>query len=147
MSDDSQTLKARLSAAADQLEQLNRTNRVPDGEYGFIDVPHGWSLIVADLHQQLVARWPSYEVNNVMDLYGELRYYCSVENFPEARKLIDQAEQQAARTCQVCGRGGKLREMGTLWATLCDDLNAYFQAGEPLWMHVRNRTCQADGPL
>ena len=146
MSDDSQTLKARLSAAADQLKQLNRPRRVRNGWYGF-DVPHGWSLIVVDLHQQLTSRWPDYEVHQAKEKYGGLRYYCSVEGYPEAEKLIEQAEQQAQRTCQVCGRDGKLREREGWLATLCDELNAYFQAGEPLWRHVQNRTCQADEPL
>jgi len=39
------------------------------------------------------------------------------------RALVDQASRQAAQTCEICGRTGRLRQ-NDWWATLCDEHDA-----------------------
>ena len=123
-----------LASAAARLEQINDTDRVPRGWYGFAQ-PYGWSLLVAALHDALVARHPDYQVFQVKEKFGGLRFYCSVDREPDAAELIAQAEQQAQQTCQLSGQqGARLRTNQRGWsATLCDELAAAFEAGQPLW--------------
>lgn len=114
-----------LVAAYERTEQLNDTDLVPQGWYGF-EQPIGWSKIVLDLHEKIVARYPDYEVHQVKQKFGGLRFYCAVAGRSyledeEMKQWIAEAEAQAAETCEVCGAGGaKLRPGGWI-RTLCDE--------------------------
>lgn len=123
-----------LAQAAARLEQLNGTDRVPSGWYGFAQ-PYGWSLLVASVHDALTQRYPNYQVFQVKEKFGGLRFYCSVGVEPWAQALIARAEERAETTCQLTGRpGARLRTNPGGWAaTLCDELAQAFEAGTPLW--------------
>lgn len=92
-----------LHEAYAKTQALNeRTSLVPQGWYGF-DQPFGWSQIVLDLHEKIVALHPDYEVHQVKEKFGGLRYYCSLDGHPVVADLIRAAEEEAANTCQMCG--------------------------------------------
>lgn len=78
------------------------TKRVPEGWYG-LTTPPGWDTIVSDTHMALKAIDPNYEVHQIKEKFGGLRYYCSLDSDPEARKIIDAAEKASYNTCQNCG--------------------------------------------
>lgn len=97
-------------------------------------VGEGWWPIIEGLHQQLLLIDPEYQIDQIKEKFGGLRYYVSparnedgsfkVENFFErASPLIDLAEAIAARTCEDCGRRGEARYDG--WVrTQCDECYA-----------------------
>jgi hypothetical protein len=75
--------------------------RTPAGWYG-LATPKGWDNLVAECHLALKAIDPSYEIHQIKEKFGGLRYYCSL-NTDEAKRLVRQAEEAAWGTCQECG--------------------------------------------
>ena len=83
----------------------------------------GWQTLITDLVEKLDALSPDITVVQVKEKFGALRFYieqCPESVFDEAERLISEAEHLSARTCEVCGQPGKVREGGWL-ITLCDD--------------------------
>lgn len=65
-------------------------------------------------------RWkPCYpKAVQVKEKFASLRFYMN-HYVKEIEDLIDEAEEKCSKTCEECGRPGKLREGGWL-KTLCD---------------------------
>ncbi len=104
-----------------ELEDLLKP-RTPQGWYGYAS-PKGWWKIVAEVHQKLEALYPDYEVFQIKEKFGGLRYYCSVDHMDMAETIIREAEKQAYLTCEECGQPGELRQSIGYWATLCNKHN------------------------
>jgi hypothetical protein len=88
-----------------------------------VDCGEGWWAIIADLDRDIAAIAPDYRVQQIKEKFGGLRFYCALPDGSEDERidgLIDVAEAAAARTCEVCGAAGRLRQGGWL-RTLCDD--------------------------
>lgn len=85
--------------------------RLPPIEHG-----DGWFLILWNLCAQLEPL--GVEAVQVKQKFGALRFYLA--DYPDAvDPLIAHAEYLSARTCEVCGQPGKIRDDGWLRA-LCD---------------------------
>ena len=88
---------------------------------GSVDV--GWLQLLADLHQQLHAIDPGYQVRQVKEKFGMLRVYLDA-SAPELADAVDdavdEAERRSAETCERCGAAGVLRGGGWL-KMLCDE--------------------------
>lgn len=87
--------------------------RIPDGWGRWISCGKGWYPILADLHRELILICPGYELHQVKEKFGGLRFYWSpgtdeLSDAEEAaaRELVSAAEQRAAETCEMCGQGG-----------------------------------------
>ncbi len=83
----------------------------------------GWYDIIYELFERLeplVAKLdesgPSFEVRQVKEKFGTLRFYVNRRN-DEIEAAIDSALERASRTCELCGNPGNLEER--LWKTLC----------------------------
>ena len=63
---------------------------------------------------------PQIEVIQVKEKFGGLRFYTSYTT-KELNALIDEAEEKASKTCERCGKKGKLRCRRGWYATLCDE--------------------------
>jgi hypothetical protein len=64
----------------------------------------------------------------VKEKYGTLRFY--IESAPDALyDIIDDAEDESAKTCEDCGKPGELRD-GSWVRTLCDDCFYGWKKGE-----------------
>ena len=96
-------------------------NRIPEGWVRGVFCGSGWDAILLDLDEKLAALVPNYEVNQVKEKFGGLRYYVS---FPEdapggvvkqCRALISATESECARTCDECGQPGEPADTGTGW--------------------------------
>ena len=92
--------------------------RTPPGWYG-LATPPGWDELVAGLHRAIVALHPDYEVYQVKEKFGQLRFYCSVEDDPAVAGFISDAEVRSAGICQECGLPGELTVVGGWYATHC----------------------------
>ena len=63
---------------------------------------------------------PKFEVLQVKEKFGGLRFYVNCRRNEAIRQRIGIAADESFRTCEVCGQPGKLRE--DRWIkTLCDE--------------------------
>ena len=84
----------------------------------------GWYDIVRELDKQIAELYPDYVVDQVKEKFGGLRYYIGAvpaDINQQIYDLIQEAEDKAATTCDVCGEPGKLGKINE-WviATRCE---------------------------
>jgi len=91
--------------------------------YGDIDredalncVGIGWSGIINFLYDN---KPDDIKFVQIKEKFGTLRAYVNWST-PEFDKLIQEAENKSAITCERCGKEGRLRN-GSWLLTLCDD--------------------------
>lgn len=70
-----------------------------------------------------------FEVLQVKEKFGGLRFYVNCRNDAAIRQRIGTAAQESFRTCEICGQPGELRE-GSWIKTLCDKHGASGQEAE-----------------
>ena len=87
----------------------------------------GWYKIIDELSaklEKLIVKWIANDMENedcfprastVKEKYGTLRFYLT-SGTEAMDALIDKAEKQSAKTCEVCGKPGKLR--GRAWLSV-----------------------------
>lgn len=96
-------------------------DRIPSGWGRWLDVGRGWYPIIADLNEAIAEIHPDYEVHQVKEKYGGLRYYCSHDGDDTVRALVQAAEQLSERTCEDCGEDALLKVSQSGWyRTVCD---------------------------
>lgn len=76
--------------------------RTPTGWYGLAS-PSGWDDLVTEVHTILVAWDPDYEVYQIKEKFGGLRYYCNIPHSSMIHGVIEKAEAESYKTCQHCG--------------------------------------------
>ena len=95
-------------------------------------VPRGWMFIVERLHKELVSLYPDYQVEQVKEKYGTLRFYVEYPPDAELQAKIDvillKYEDESAITCQECGSSSATTQEDKGWLfTICD--NCYNSMG------------------
>lgn len=75
----------------------------------------GWSQILIDLNDQIEAIVPDYEVAQIKQKFGQLRFYlnaleCSKEDYEKVQEAILEAERESVHVCEICGEPGDLRD-------------------------------------
>ena len=86
--------------------------------FGFM-CSDGWFDIIYNLSKEIVAIDPEVEAVEVKEKWGGLRFYVN----PTKREVfdaIDKAEELSYKTCEECGKKGKLRDKLPWILTLCD---------------------------
>lgn len=92
------------------------------GAYPSLDIGPGWYPIVIDLDRELSSIDPAYQLVQVKEKFGGLRYYVEFEpdrSRPGFNALIRAAELRSERTCEVCGAEGGPAHRGSWVRTLC----------------------------
>ena len=87
-------------------------------------VPLGWEAIVDALRRDLAELDPELRVEQVKQKFGGLRVYVAAGDPAVAaavRERITEAESASERTCEQCGRPGRLRTDRPWATTLCDE--------------------------
>ena len=109
----------RMSKDADKYAAgLNNIfRRIPDDWGRWISCDAGWYQIIFELDQQLAAIRPDYEVYQVKEGYGTLRYYCDANE--AMTQLIKIAEAKSAKTCEICAARGIMGVKNGWYKTLC----------------------------
>lgn len=91
-----------ISAAVDKLLE-----RIPEKWGKYISCNPGWWLILAELETKLNYLDPDYEVNQVKEKYGTLRFYYQPTKGGVIQDIMDdcvrQAEYLSSKTCEMCG--------------------------------------------
>ena len=95
----------------------------PDFECG-----DGWYGIIYQLSKELeqVAELAQVDVpkaSQVKEKFGALRFYIRPVNkciYDQVQELIRHAEELSIKTCEICGKSGKIRRSPYI-QTLCDE--------------------------
>lgn len=94
-----------------------------------LSVGPGWYEIVDTLDREIADIVPDYEVHQIKEKFGGLRYYYGVPGgmYDAAKtealaKVEARAEAKALVTCERCGEPGVIRSGGLGWIrVLCDE--------------------------
>lgn len=79
----------------------------------------GWHEIIARLHGALLETDPDYQIHQIKEKFGGLRFYTGGLS-PEGHDAIAEAERQSFTVCEECGESGDL-DTRTYWVkTLCE---------------------------
>jgi len=87
----------------------------------------GWRPILGRLLERLEAAIEAqpvdaqneFRLRQIKQKFGTLRVYVSGAT-PEMRAAIDEAEQESAFTCEVCGEPGRLADRNGWTSVKCD---------------------------
>lgn len=138
--------------------------RIPDGWGRWISCSRGWYPIVIQLDHDLAAIDPGYELHQVKEKLGGLRYYFGVSEGTSKSdrqrmdELVDAAEEKCEATCELCGDPGIRHTTPHGWLrTLCASCAAasqhdYQRLGElvndltPDRLGLWRVTCYGDAP-
>ena len=86
-----------------------------------IDVDEGWYQLVIDCDRELTGVDPNYEIYQVKEKFGTLRYYTKPSNMDDKHTLIkigeiiSKYEELSAVTCEATGDWGVLMHSSTGW--------------------------------
>lgn len=76
----------------------------------------GWEKLILPLIEK--ANLEDATVLQVKEKFGGLRFYVSGGS-DELYDMIDKAEDESLRTCEMCGAPGKLMKKGGWYKTVC----------------------------
>lgn len=87
-----------------------------------LECDEGWYDILDRLFKAITDLKPekTFEVIQVKEKFGGLRVYCDYST-DEIEDLIMKAEEESYRTCEICGKPGKMCSDGGWMKTLCPD--------------------------
>ena len=90
--------------------------------------PDGWKTIVNKADAMLKFVEPDYQIAQIKEKFGTLRYYIHSSVAEEVKgnlmnAITSWAETRSQHTCMECGMFGKLRDDNHWIVTLCDICN------------------------
>ena len=126
-------------------EEFNERRRKTRGWYGCI-APDGWKNIILDLDRQLAYLDPDYEIHQVKEKFGTLRFYYgttvedrTVQEIMDA--LVDHAEMMSAKVCDQCGNSSWIQR--SHWGNKYDDTAVLKDSGG--WLKTICDSCDTEG--
>jgi hypothetical protein len=94
-----------------QLQVAKLVDKFVPNSYKSIDVDEGWYQLVIDCDRELTVIDPDYQIAQVKQKFGGLRYYFQ-PSMPGTKKAMDEVvtkyEAVAAVTCEATGNPGVL---------------------------------------
>ena len=107
-----------------KLENLLQKYNIKD-PYCYCDCPDGWLPLVEQLIQDLISKGWNKDLHQVKEKFGGLRFYTGGAS-DEMNKLIEEAEKQSFKICELCGAPGE--PTSTSWIrTLCPPHTEIYQ--------------------
>ena len=105
-----------------QIEELKK--KILPGYWQSVDVDEGWYQIVLDCDRELTQIDPSYQIVQIKQKFGGLRYYFESSPLLGTRKAMDDVvtkyEAVAAVTCEATGNPGVLMKSEGGWVKTLD---------------------------
>lgn len=101
---------------------------MPNGEWlkaAELSYP-GWWPLIDNLHNKLYYIDPDYQITQIKEKFGTLRYYyfTEIEN-PNARLIMKDLvllhEKSSENLCEQCGGPAELKNIGNWLVTRCDN--------------------------
>ncbi len=109
-----------------ELLKKNYPNAI--GKLGYLETPIGWNELISSCAkeiQEAIVRFPKskrdqYGALQIKEKFGGL---CWSGNYPDdsITSIIKKYEKLSYKTCEVCGKDGKLKTKGGWYDTLCKD--------------------------
>ncbi len=92
--------------------------------YKHAGVGEGWYGILEWLNEELAKLDPNYKISQIKEKFGTLRFYADptadCTDTDKFYALIDEAENKSEKTCESCGKPGKLGGKG--WVSVaCEE--------------------------
>lgn len=81
--------------------------RFPKGYGAYIGVGPGWFPLIIELDARLAKIKPDYEVHQVKEKFGGLRYYIGTGT-EEMQNFIIEAEERSYTICEITGKSGRV---------------------------------------
>jgi hypothetical protein len=83
-------------------------SRIPQGWGNYVSCDSGWDWILEELEEKLNHLDSNYEVHQVKEKFGTLRFYFSTRKEDIVSDIMDDcvshAEYLSAHTCESCGK-------------------------------------------
>lgn len=90
-------------------------------------IREGWLKPVLECHEKLKALNPNYEIHQIKEKFGELRYYIGyntddILTHEAMKEAISEAEQKCWQMCEVCGEPGRVAVVNKRYiTTVCEE--------------------------
>lgn len=128
-------------------EELNQKRLKTKGWYGCI-APDGWKNIVEDTDRMLSALDPDYEIHQIKEKFGSLRYYYGTSVEDETIQeimdaVISYAEMLSSKVCEVCGNSSYIQR--ARWGNKFDDTAVVKETIRGGWFKTICDSCDTDG--
>lgn len=84
----------------------------------------GWHPIIRELEEALNAIDPEYEIQQVKEKFGGLRYYAQTTNqqrWNDFHAAIGEAEEKSTHFCEECGQPAETKSYYGWLKTLCTE--------------------------
>ena len=105
------------------LEQI--TSRINSAYGKVIACDPGWHELVCKCHLELLAMDPNYEVFQVKEKFGSLRYYFGTKSTDLKEFMMWKVSEKymflSEKTCEITGKAGKLMFKQGLYKTLAEE--------------------------
>lgn len=105
------------------LEQIKE--RIPSHYGKIIECDSGWHELICECHLELVKIDPMYEVYQIKEKFGSLRYYFGTKSndFKEAAmwEISMKYEKLSFEVCEITGKPGKLMHKQGIYKTLAEE--------------------------
>ena len=96
-------------------------NRIPKGWGRWIECGRGWYPLIVETDQKLAALDPDYEVHQVKEKFGGLRYYhrfvTEGSDHDAGWEIESEAENKSYTICECCGTTDNVTTGGKGWIT------------------------------
>lgn len=95
--------------------------KIPQSYGKYISVDEGWYQIIVDCDKELTAIDPNYQILQIKEKFGGLRYYISpcndatVEQREKMHQIVQKYEKIASITCEATGLNGVLMKSVGGW--------------------------------
>ena len=139
---------------------LDILNRIPVEWGRWISCDKGWYKLLVDTNRKMNMMWPNYEIHQVKEKFGSLRFYWGISSEDKDWEALDEnisntiyeimgdiansAESRSSRICEDCGKFGTTTVLNYWYRTLCPACSVeqgYTKEQEDIQMFFHTVSC------
>lgn len=106
----------------------------------------GWNDLLIDLHDRLLAEFPTAHLWEVKEKLGQLRVYAELARDADEndkarfRDLLREFKDRSATICELCGQPGTLSAESAWISTLCPEHRQLHRTDPAAFIALRRET-------
>lgn len=92
-----------------------------------ISCDKGWHPLIEECHIELKAVDPDYQILQIKEKFGGLRFYfetLNADKYPKMHEIVRKYEAKSLTVCEITGNGGTLHKKGFRVKTLSPQIAA-----------------------